>query len=69
MIRLVLYAIVLIALIYILLWLKRKWNKLHPNTKKQIMFLGMNGLFNFLRLKWQIILIALWQIIKRFIKK
>jgi uncharacterized membrane protein len=65
MIRLVLYAIAIVALIYFLLWIKGKWSRLHPNTKKQILFLGMNGLFNFLRLKWQIILVAIWQIVKR----
>jgi hypothetical protein len=69
MIRLVLYFIAFIVLVYLLLWLKGKWDKLHPNTKKQILFLGMNGVFNFLRLKWQIILIAIWQIVKRFIRK
>jgi len=69
MIRLVLYFLAFIVVIYFIIWLKRKWDKLHPNTKKQILFLGMNGLFNFLRLKWQIILIALWQIIKRLMRK
>ena len=69
MIRLILYFIAFIVVIYLLLWLKEKWNRLHPNTKKQILFLGMNGLFNFLRLKWQIILIAIWQIVKRLIRK
>jgi uncharacterized membrane protein len=69
MIKLILYGVVFIVAIYILVWLKNKWNTLHPNTKKQIMFLGLNGVFSFLRLKWQIILIAIWQVLKRFLKK
>ena len=69
MIKLVLYLVAFVIIIYILLWLKTKWNTLHPQTKKQIMFLGLNGIFSFLRLKWQIIILAIWQVVKRILGK
>jgi hypothetical protein len=69
MIRVILYFIAFIAILYLLLWLKSKWDKLKPELKKQILYFGLLNLFNFLKLKWQIILAVLWQIVKRLMRK
>jgi len=69
MIWLILILLAFVAVVYLFLWLKSRWDRLSPQHKKQIMFLGMNSLFNFLRLKWQVVLMVIWQILKRFIRK
>lgn len=70
MLRLILIALLLIVTIYLILWLKRRfWNRLTPQTKKQIITFGLLNIFNFLKLKWQIILIFSWKILKQLISK
>lgn len=69
MIRLVLYFIAFVAVLYLILWLKGKWDRLRPELKKKILYLGVVNLIGFLKLKWQIILGFVWQVVKRLIKK
>ncbi len=70
MLRLILIVLLLIVTVYLILWLKRRfWNRLTPQVKKQIITFGLLNIFNFLKLKWQIILMFSWQILKKLISK
>lgn len=65
MLRLIFYIILFILAIYLLLWLKAKWNRLQPQTKKQIVSFGLLGLFRLLKYKWRTILSFLFRLLKK----
>lgn len=65
MLRLLVYIALFLIAIYILFQLKKGWDRLSPNSKKQIVSFGLYGLFNILKLKWRIILSVLLKLFKK----
>jgi len=67
MLRLIFFLILFIAAIYFLMWLKSRFNRLSPESKKKLLFFGLSNVFSFLKGRWFWILTIAWKILKRFI--
>ena len=69
MLRLVFYFAIFVLIVYGIVWLKDRFNRLKPALKKQILYFGLYKVVELLKTKWYLILTIIWQIIKRIIKR
>jgi len=65
--RLIFFLILFVALVYFLLWLKSRFNRLKPEAKKKLLWFGLSNIFAFLKNRWFWVLTILWQVLKKFI--
>jgi hypothetical protein len=68
-IRLLFYIIIFFAIVYFILWLKSRFNRLKPELKKKILYFGMFKIIQIFKAKWYLIVTILWQVLKQIIKK
>ena len=69
MLRVVFYFIIFVLIVYTIVWLKNRFNRLKPELKKQILYFGMYKVIAFLKTKWFLILTIVWKILKTIIKR
>jgi len=67
MLRLIFFLVLFVAVIYFLMWLKNRFDRLQPEAKKKLLWFGLSNVFAFFKARWFWILTILWQVIKRFI--
>lgn len=67
MLKLLFFLLIFVLIIYGLLWLKDRFNRLQPEAKKKLLFFGLSNVFAFLKARWFWILTIAWKILKRFI--
>jgi len=65
MLRLISIAVVSIVLIYLIIFLKDKWQALPPQAKKSIFMLGVGSLINLLRHNSRSILSILTKLLRK----
>ncbi len=68
MIRIILYLAFFGLIIYLAIWLKKRYTRLEPKHKKQLIYFVFGSAFRFLKTKWHWIFITIWQVVKRLMR-
>ena len=69
MLRLIFFLLLFVAVVYFLMWLKNRFDRLQPEAKKKLLWFGLSNVFAFFKARWFWVLTILWQVIKRFIDR